>query len=185
MAFGPLFPQQMLFRGLELILCRRQTTRSPTQPKFSGNALITSANDIDHQRFSTVNESRCTVTNVSLWQETNRLGQHHNQLIQLNQKSALTFGSSDYGGWVLVQVIMMLIEQKHNPGSTGNWLLTAGHAQIDLPNGRNPLDHESWRRWRVAIVVPPVRDGGGSRTEFWRLVLPLQCLSHTVDFRFT
>ena len=28
------FPQEMFFRGLGLILCRKQTTRNPTQPIF-------------------------------------------------------------------------------------------------------------------------------------------------------
>ena len=39
-ALGPLFPcEQIIFLGLGLIVCRKQTTRNPTQPNFSANTL--------------------------------------------------------------------------------------------------------------------------------------------------
>ena len=33
-AFGPLFPQQIFFRGLGMVLCRKQTTRNPSLPSL-------------------------------------------------------------------------------------------------------------------------------------------------------
>ena len=39
-AFGPLFPTRNIFRGLGLVLYRKQTTRNLTQPKFSANTLL-------------------------------------------------------------------------------------------------------------------------------------------------
>ena len=38
---GHFFPQQMVFHGLGLVLCRKQTTRNLAQPKFSPNTLLT------------------------------------------------------------------------------------------------------------------------------------------------
>ena len=39
-AFGPrFFPQQIVFRGLGLVLCGKQTTRKPNPTRFSANAL--------------------------------------------------------------------------------------------------------------------------------------------------
>ena len=40
---GHFFPQQIIFRGLGLVLYRKQTTRSLTQPKFTANTLLYSS----------------------------------------------------------------------------------------------------------------------------------------------
>ena len=49
-AFGTLSRRQIVFRGLGLVLCRKQTTRNLTQPKFSGNSVINSNNSNTNAR---------------------------------------------------------------------------------------------------------------------------------------